>query len=783
MATSRAKPSAHRFSQLWQLPLFILSIALFVYSGYLFISPGPGATIDQKIQMARDYLKQDRPDAALQQLSRILETEKPQTDKEGQIHLLIAAALEAGQKQRKIDVPANDERIVEQTELALQMGVKADADLHRRVADAYAALGHASEAAAQYRQAIAMDSTHSLSLRRKLIDMELANDDAPGADAALADYLKQPGLADAERAWALDQRAGILIDRKQFGDARKLLADAAKLDNDPVDQGTFNYQLGYCSYREGMLDDAERYLRLARDQLRVSHPLDADAAYYLGQVYQDRNDPATAISFYNSVLISHPESKAAPLALLSRGVCRIIMGDADAGLSDFHDLVAEIDRRPSRSRYKSDCIASFGDASDILSEREDYKSALEVLADEQELTSSPSPGFDAELARTCERRADQLEQTIPDASATDKIRRGQEVIDLRNRAGDAYIVYSRQLSLLDDHGYADALWKGVDLYERAENLPAAIAALELFAAEQPSDRLAPDALLRLGQAYQAAGMFDKAIGAFQRCQLNYEKSLAASRCAVPLAEAYIAKGPSYDRRAEATLLSVVQNNPLVDPSAEEFRQSLRKLAQLYYSTGRYEEAIARLQELTQRYPNDVQKPQMIFMMADSYRKSAGLLDAKLASAQTSPSAAASEVAEAAAARRDRLMKARGLYDQVIDLYRASPPSSDVDLLYQKLAHFYRADCMYDLGAYQEAIKLYDDAAFSYQNDPASVSAYVQIVNAYYALGKPDEARAANNRAKWMLQHMPASAFQDGTFSMPKKYWDQWLQWTSDSGMW
>ncbi|HEX4054048.1 MAG TPA: tetratricopeptide repeat protein [Tepidisphaeraceae bacterium] len=783
MATSRASRSAQRFSQLWQLPLFILSIALFVYAGYLFISPGPGATIDQKIAVAQDYLKQDRPNAALQQLSRILETEKPLPAKEAQIHLLIAKSLEAAQTQDKIGVPANYERIIEQTELAVQLGIKPDADLHRRVADSYAALGHPAEAAENYRQAIAMDATHSLSLRRKLIELELANDDPANADVSLQDYLNQPKLTDAERAWALDQRAGILIDRKQFADARKLLADALRLDNDPVDQGTFNYQQGYCSYREGLPDDAERYLRLARDQLRVSHPLDADAAFYLGRIYQDRNDPTTAISFYDAVLVSHPESKAAPLALLCRGVCRIMMQDADAGLSDFHDLVEQIDRRPSRSKYKAECIASFRQAAEMLSDRQDYQSALEVMADEQSLAPSPSPGFYSEYGSTSEKRADQLEETIPDANPTEKIRRGQQVIDLRNKAGDAYILYSHQLTLLDDHGYSDALWKGVDLYDKAGNLQAAIAALELFVAERPSDRMAPDALLRLGRAYQAAGMFDKAIDAFQRCQLNYAKSLAASRCAVPLAEAYIAKGPTMYVRAEKTLLSVVENNPLVDPSAEEFRQSLRELAQLYYRTGRYEESIARLQELTQRYPNDAQKPQMIFMMADSYRKSAALLDAKLASAQTSPNAVASEVAEAAAARRDRLLKARGLYDQVIDLYRVSAPTQDVDKLYQKLAHFYRADCMYDLGAYQEAIKLYDDAAFSYQNDPASVSAYVQIVNAYFALGKPEEAKAANNRAKWMLQHMPAAAFQDGTFSMPKKYWDQWLQWTNDSGMW
>src|ERR1700691_537839 len=98
---------------------------------------------------------------------------------------------------------------------------------------------------------------------------------------------------------------------------------------------------------------------------------------------------------------------------------------------------------------------------------------------------------------------------------------------------------------------------------------------------------------------------------------------------------------------------------------------------------------------------------MVFLMADSYRKSAGLLDAKLASAQTSPGAVAAQVAEAAAAKRDRLTKARSLFDDVIDMYRANAPTGETDKLYQKLSYFYRADCMYDLGNYEDAIKLYD----------------------------------------------------------------------------
>ena len=135
------------------------------------------------------------------------------------------------------------------------------------------------------------------------------------------------------------------------------------------------------------------------------------------------------------------------------------------------------------------------------------------------------------------------------------------------------------------------------------------------------------------------------------------------------------------------------------------------------------------------------------------------------------------------AKRERLTKARGLYDRVIDLYRVSPPKADPGKLYHKLSHFYRADCAYDLGRFEEAIKLYDAATLKYQDDPSALSAYVQIVNSYCALGKMDDARTANERAKWLLRKMPESSFSGDSFPMPKAYWEQWLKWTNNAGLW
>jgi tetratricopeptide (TPR) repeat protein len=294
-------------------------------------------------------------------------------------------------------------------------------------------------------------------------------------------------------------------------------------------------------------------------------------------------------------------------------------------------------------------------------------------------------------------------------------------------------------------------------------------------------------LLRLGRAYQATGQYDKAIKALQRNQFRYPQSLAASKSGVPLAQAFVAKGPAAYPQAEKVLISVLEN-PIVTPEAEEFRLALFELAQLYYRTGRYEDAISRLEETTQRYPNDPRMAQLLFLMADSYRKSAALLGEKLAApaAQAAnpvdAAAAAAIRTEAIAARRDRLIKARTLFARIVDLAHANPPARDLDKLYLKLSHFYRADCLYDLGEYEEAIRIYDGATLRYQEDPSSVAAYVQIVNAYCRLGRLDEARNANERAKWLLRRMPAEAFAEGRSSVPKKYWEDWLKLTSDSGM-
>lgn len=806
MESTRPKPV---FSQLWQVPLLIVALGAFGYSVYRFADPGPGPTLEDKLKLARDYLKYERPEAAIATLNEILKDDLPPADKEAESRFMLAESLEVGQRLRRVSLPENHEAIVEQTRLArLAGGTPTGADL-RRLGESLEALAKPKDAIAAYREAWGVDANLAPALGRRVIELQLSAAERDEAEAGLNEYLSLK-LADDERAWALGESAELLIRRGQHVEARARLGEVLKLSVDDQTRGLTAFRDGWCALELGEDAEAERQLRLARQLLKVRSPVDADAALLLGRIFEKQGKPDEAMSFYGDVILSHPDSRALIPARAGRGVSRILKADDEAGLSDLTWVAQQLQRADHRSRHGKVVLASYERAEAELTRRANYQGALEVLGLEKALLDDPPAAFWGRVASVYEKRADQVDQAAKRAESADERQQLQAAArQLRVKAGDASFSYALSLTLLDDKRYGQALWRSMELYDRAGAVQSVVAALELFTLERPSDPEAPEATLRLGKAYMAAGQFDKAISAFQRNQFRYPSSWAAIQSAVPLSQALIAKGSAGFPRAERVLLDVVENNRALTPQAAEFRDALFELAQLYYRQGRYEESIARFDEAAKRYPEDERMGQVLFLMADGYRKSALLLGrqatdgvgaaagrgAVLAGDRTATSTPASgrapaalsmsaaELSEADSARRQRLSQAKQLFDRVVTYHRDRPPLREIDRSQQRLAHFYRADCSFDLGLYEEAIKLYDQAAFRYQDDASALAAYVQIVNANVALGRQAEARSANERAKWLLKRMPPQAFSDGSFALSRAYWEQWLKWSGETGLW
>jgi tetratricopeptide (TPR) repeat protein len=75
-----------------------------------------------------------------------------------------------------------------------------------------------------------MDVNRSLRLKRKVIDLQMAQGDTGAAEASLDDYLRDPKLSDSERAWALGEKSHLLADAGKFIEARALLGEALRLN-------------------------------------------------------------------------------------------------------------------------------------------------------------------------------------------------------------------------------------------------------------------------------------------------------------------------------------------------------------------------------------------------------------------------------------------------------------------------------------------------------------------------------------------------------------------------
>src|SRR6478672_8015972 len=103
---SMVRGASRQLAHLWQFPLLILSLLVFAAAGYLYTQPMPGLTVGGRIDSARALLRAERPDAALEQLNRLITGERIASEDEASVHLLMGEALELGQRQRKVNIPA-----------------------------------------------------------------------------------------------------------------------------------------------------------------------------------------------------------------------------------------------------------------------------------------------------------------------------------------------------------------------------------------------------------------------------------------------------------------------------------------------------------------------------------------------------------------------------------------------------------------------------------------------------------------------------------------------------
>jgi len=670
-------------------------------------------------------------------------------------------------------------------------------------------------------------------VHRKLIELQaelgkpLAPDGLTDLEAILEDHEATPG----NYLWALEHKLLWLLSLDQTSDALALAEDGRARLTGTEQKLAIEYLAALCLQRAGRPDEAETLMRSLRNNWTPRDELWAKAGWLLGKIQQDDQRPQAALSFYEDVLVAFQSGPIHDACQLGRAECLVMLERHARALEVFQALKERIlpqGTRPSSHRAENLGIANgpTGHVLDLDLLRATLTTAAESLLQDDnrrlgiqylQLALSLLPEADlqqrsnymsriadnlVELATATAKK--QLPPEAPRASAravansTKPARSASEAPDAREesaassqvnptdrraaarslfqQAAEMYLVQSN-LYPFDEEASARALELAADAFDSAGRIDRVVETFSLLVKEHPAYAGRAGALHRLGVAHQARKEYIETINAYEKLLKEYPRSPDALSSMVLLAESRLNAGGEYAPRGVKLLLDIVDDrgpDPLFRPEAEEYRRALILLAEHYNrlsgdkAPDHFELAISRLEDAVALYPEDRQMPRLRFLLAEAYRNSA----------QTIREGSGVGVDDAAAAEAERrFTEALENYRRVRRMLASLDESSltGLEATYLRMSYLYIGDCLSDLGKLRPAIEAYREVAWRYENEPAAVSATMQVVSCYQRLGQGEEARAALARLQWLLNKIPAAAFDTQRGMSSRAYWQAMAQ--------
>lgn len=798
MAESSDKTKAPEPSQLWQLPLLITSVVMLVV-GMMMAAPEKEENDYQGVlDDAKVHLANSKYDEALDELDKVFQHfDKAPEEIRDKYHLLRGDVLFHKLRSKQFDTPENQQLVLKQYEPLFKKKPELfDVEHLERLALTYLALDSREHALEVLNQIKKDNPGVRQRVLKKMVSAEVeaakkVDGDPQDAYKMLAHFRREPMLSRENQIWIVKNEADLLAysgKSKEVIDL--LLLRIAQLQSGGVkDLGELRVQLGNAYVKENQLGTAEKSFKLARQSLEPRDPMQAKALVGLGDIKMAEGNVADAKGYYEMVVIDFPESEGYIEALIGRAEASSRLGLTNDALVDYAKVGEILEKRPwMDSRVHESLVQSIATEAERRHDLGQYDAALQFFDMIRRVNKDQLPSaLLLPQAQAHENKARQI-LNYPKGdwlgyegwSELSPALRAEALAHL-NEAADYYYKHGEYIAPQDNEAFVAAMWNAGDIYDFAGEFQKAADIFAQFVQEASKDPRSLTATFRLAEALRAQGDIDAAIGHYKKLIDEHPKSPQAYQSLIPLAQSYMRKGVEQSAEAENLLLSIINDHPAFRPESMEYRQALKELGRLYYrrgGQGEYEKAIARLEEVVARYGDDEEMPELQFMLADAYRKSVDYIDETL-----KEPLAVDKRNELLDERIRRLDQAREGYDQVIALYEDVDEKElgELEKLSLRNSYFYRADCMYAQKRYEGpegAIDLYSRAVQRYEKDPAVLVGLIQIVNAYSELGQYDKARAANERAKWHLEQIPESAFNDPNLPMKRESWQQWLDWTS-----
>jgi tetratricopeptide (TPR) repeat protein len=353
--------------------------------------------------------------------------------------------------------------------------------------------------------------------------------------------------------------------------------------------------------------------------------------------------------------------------------------------------------------------------------------------------------------------------------------------------------------------YPSDLWRSAENYLRGQDYESAAVVYRRHLENQARNRR-PPALTRLGECLLALNRPEEALQYVTECIESFPKDPFVYRARLIAAEADLEMGR--DQQAEELLTANLENESLT-PQSREWRDSLFALGRIHYLDGShhetasrqkgidssnpveqqaglkelelahksFHEAVTRLSEAVQREPEAEQAIDARYMLALAHAHSAKLPRKQLTGVHI-------ETTRVALRRelQQELSAAIVEFDILKDLLIAKQEQGDLTSVHNRVlrnCYFGKADALFELEQFEEAIQAYSSATNRYQQEPESLEAFVQIAICQRKLNRLADSRRTLDQAKLVLGRMPTSATFEKTTRYNRQEWADLLGWLSN----
>ncbi len=682
---------------------------------------------------------------------------------------------------------------------AIELGLKLSPERLHRWAAAQLALGRVEQAqerlgelASLFGGALGESARlHRSSLFRDIVNYTVSHGGS-GTDSlmrTLGEFRAEPGLPVGDEAWAMARQAELRIESGNPEDAiNHLLIDMRRLEPrlQPglgINLGELYALLGRAYYESGDESAAERQLQHSLTLFDGPEMARGEALSLLGQIRLTHGELDEARQTFDTVLADFASTPIQLSGLLGRAESLGASGEHVKAMADYAELIDRLDLEGPSGSVTADRVSqSLVDRHDAVLALGNLDVALQyvLLAEKLFVGGDLPPAVLFRIASTSRLIADGI---IREATGGRDIRTlDPKEIDpgIREqanrhykRAADYYVRHARASAARVEDGseWADSLWMAADSYDLAGWHDQATDFFKQYIGGRPADdgRRA-EAMFRLAQSYNAQLDYGAAANVYQDIVRDHPQSPFAAQSHVPLAQCLAAIGKP--DQAEQLLESVLQGNQNLTPDAPEFHRAVVQYADLLFARAEYARAIENYDSAMKWKPESTVGADLPFKLGESYRGLAG----QIAEEMRTPSLTPSERDDLEQRRHAALESAVENFSVVVSTLEAIDQRK-LDTAHEgqlRMAVMYRADAAYEMGEYEKAIQLYEQAERQYSSNPVSVLALVQIVNSHSALGQVEKARTAHRRAQIRLSQLPDEAFLGPDAMFDRATWERWL---------